>query len=99
MDQTTLTLQGTTHERELPTHSLLGRNLLGLPSHGEVWILKAPEKEKLALCQRTPPAPTMPLSSPGRMGDSPSLNKAFLPHPIHVLCLDFSIWSTKIKIF
>jgi hypothetical protein len=28
------------------------------------------------------------------MGDSPFLNKAILPHPIHVLCLDFSIWST-----
>jgi hypothetical protein len=26
---------------------------------------------------------------------TPSLNKAILPHPIHVLCLDFSIWSTN----
>jgi hypothetical protein len=29
----------------------------------------------------------------------PSLSIAILPHPIHVLCLDFSIWSTKPRIF
>jgi hypothetical protein len=29
----------------------------------------------------------------------PSLNKAILPHPIHVLCLDSSIWRTKTKVY
>jgi hypothetical protein len=39
------------------------------------------------------------LSSPDRIDDSPFLNKAILPHPIHVLCLDFSIWNARTKIF
>jgi hypothetical protein len=64
----------------------------------------APGKETQTVCWQTPPTPTVPsafssLSSPGRTGDSLFLNKAILPHPIHVLCLDFSIWSTKTRIF
>jgi hypothetical protein len=35
------------------------------------------------------PSSSSSLSSPGRTDDSPSLNKAILPHPIHVFCLDF----------
>jgi hypothetical protein len=35
---------------------------------------------------------------PGRVGDSPVLNKALLLHSIHMLCLDFSIWGTQTKI-
>jgi hypothetical protein len=66
---------------------------------------KATWKRKVhSLCWRTPPAPTMPPSSsslfpPGRTDDSPFLNKAILPHLIHMLCLDFSIWHTKTRIF
>jgi hypothetical protein len=84
----------------LPTSSLLGGSLLGLPSHGTGWVLRKPEKERLSLSLQTPPVPTVPsssasLSSPGRTSESPSLNKAILPHSIHVLCLDFYTWSTK----
>jgi hypothetical protein len=45
------------------------------------------------------PPSSSSLSLPGRMSDSPFLNKAILFHPIHMLCLDSSIWSTKTKIF
>jgi hypothetical protein len=33
------------------------------------------------------------------MGDSSSLNKALLPHPMHVFCLESSIWNSRTKIF
>jgi hypothetical protein len=36
--------------------------------------------------------------SPGRIGDSPSLNKAILYHPIHVFCLDYSTRNARTKI-
>jgi hypothetical protein len=45
------------------------------------------------------PSPSSSLSSPGRTGDSPFLNKAILPHTIHIFCLDSSIWSRRTKIF
>jgi hypothetical protein len=45
------------------------------------------------------PPSSSSLFPPGRTGDSPFLNKAILPHPIHMLYLDSSIWNTKTRIF
>jgi hypothetical protein len=45
------------------------------------------------------PGPSSSLLLPGRMADSPSLNKAVLPHPTHVLCLDSSTWNARTKIW
>jgi hypothetical protein len=39
------------------------------------------------------------LPSPGRAGDSPSLNKAILPRPMHMFCLDSSTQNARTKIF
>jgi hypothetical protein len=103
MGQTTLTCPGTAHA---PPHLVIIRwepPGLALP-WGSVDFKGIWKRKAHSLCQHTSPAPTVPsasssLSSPGGTGDSPFLNKAILPHPIHVLCLDFSIWSTKTGIF
>jgi hypothetical protein len=47
MGQATLTCPETAHDP--PHYFIIGGNLLGLPSHGIVKVLKASEKKKLAL--------------------------------------------------
>jgi hypothetical protein len=74
------------------------------PPMSSVGFIGAWEIKAHSLCWWTPPGPTVPsasssLSSPDGTGDSPFLNKAILSHLIHVLCLGFSIWSTKSRIF
>jgi hypothetical protein len=103
MAQITLIWLGTAHA---PLHSFI----IGWqpPGHalpwGSVGFKGSWKRKACSLCWWTPPVPTVPsafssLSSLGRTGDSPFLNKAMLLHPIHMLCLDFSIWSTKTRIF
>jgi hypothetical protein len=80
-----------------PDHPGLARNshapphlfIIGQEPPGPA-LPMAPEKEKLALSASGlhlhPPCPLLLfLSSPGRTGDSSSLNKASLPHCIHEL--------------
>jgi hypothetical protein len=87
-----------------PLSSLLGRNLLACPPWDSIGFKNTWKRKALYLCWQTPPVSTMSpssasLFSPGRTGDSLSLSKAILPHPIHLLCLDFLIRSTKTRIF
>jgi hypothetical protein len=95
-------LLGTAHA---PFHSLIigweppGPTLLW----GSVGFKGTWKRKVLSFCQQTPLASTMPPSSSSSLSSlaerAPFLNKAILPHPIHVVCLDFSIWSTKYRIF